>query len=119
MIGDGLLTVHQADTLIQLNRQGSGLDKFQGIIYKFLLAIVKESPSEAVLCEFRNLFIYQVGCANTEALNALYKIIFEKNEEEFRNTLKRSCYILINNWDASRNHKAIQELIQLLGEAKI
>ncbi|MFB2919641.1 hypothetical protein [Aerosakkonema funiforme] len=119
MIGDGLLTVHQADTLIQLNRQGSGLDKFQGIIYKFLLAIVKESPPEAVLREFRNLFIYQVGCANPEALNALYKIIFEKNEEEFRNTLKRSCYILINNWDASRNHKAIQELIQLLGEAKI
>jgi len=119
MIGDRLLTVAQTDTLIQLNLDSSHLHKFQAIIYKFLVGIVKESSPEAVLREFRQLFIYQVDCSNPDALNALYKIVLEKNEAEFRNTLKRSCYILINNWDASRQHTPIQELIKLFEDKKI
>lgn len=113
MIGDGLPTVFQKDTYIQLNEESSHLQQYQSIIYRFLLAIVKEWPPEAVLREFKNLFIYQVNSANPDALNALYKIVIEKNEAEFRNTLKRCCYILINNWDANRQHKPIQELIQI------
>lgn len=118
MIGDVLPTVSQTDTHIQLNQKSSHLNQFQELIYKFLLAIVKEWPPETVLREFKNLFIYQVGCANPAALDALYKIIFERNEQEFKNTLKRCCYILINNWDAARHHKPIQELIQLFADLK-
>ena len=119
MLRDGLPTVHQTDTHLQINDQGSHLHQFQNIIYKFLLTIVKEWSPEDVLREFKYLFIDQAGSANPEALSALYKIIFEKNEEEFRNTLKRCCYILINNWDASRQHKPIQELIQIFSEQKL
>ena len=118
MIRDVLPTVSQTDTHIQPNQQNSHLYQFQERIYKFLLAIVKEWPPEIVLQEFKNLFIYQVGCANPAALDALYKIIFERNELEFKNTLKRCCYILINNWDAARHHKPIQELIQIFAEFK-
>ncbi|HEY9297659.1 MAG TPA: hypothetical protein VIQ31_15095, partial [Phormidium sp.] len=104
--------VHQPDTSIQLNGQGSRLQQSQDIIYRFLLNIVRQWPPEMVLQEFKNLFIYQTEVAKPEVLQALYKIVFENDETEFRNTLKRSCYILINNWDATRRRKSIQDLIQ-------
>ena len=83
----------------------------QQTIYQSLLEIVKKWPPEEVLLEFKRLFLYHGDSANTAALNALYEIIFHDNEEEFRNTIKRACYILVNNWDATRRHKAIQDLI--------
>lgn len=83
----------------------------QQTIYQSLLEIVKKWPPEEVLLEFKRLFLHHGDSVNTAALNALYEIIFHDNEEEFRNTIKRACYILVNNWDASRHHKAIQDLI--------
>lgn len=112
-------TVHQRDTSIQLSGQGSPLQQSQDIIYRFLLNIVRQWPPEMVLQEFKNLFIYQTEVAKQEVLQALYKIVFENDEAEFRNTLKRSCYILINNWDATRRRKSIQDLIEAFEEPKI
>jgi len=112
-------TVHQRDTLIQLNGQGSKLQQSQDVIYQFLLEIVRHWSPEIVLQEFKNLFIYQTQVAKPEVLQALYKIIFDNDETEFRNTLKRSCYILINNWDAIRQRKPIQELIEAFDEPRI
>lgn len=112
-------TVHQQDTSIQLSGQGSRLQKSQDIIYRFLLNIVRQWPAEIVLQEFKNLFIYQIEVAKPEVLQALYKIVFENDETEFRNTLKRSCYILINNWDATRRRKSIQDLIEAFNDPKI
>lgn len=112
-------SVHDRDTSIQLNSQGSRLQRSQDIIYRFLLNIVRQWPPEMVLQEFKNLFIYQTEVAKQEVIQALYKIVFENNETEFRNTLKRSCYILINNWDATRRRKSIQELIEAFDDPKI
>lgn len=111
--------VHQRDTSIQLNGQGSHLQQSQDVIYRFLLNIVRQWPPEMVLQEFKNLFIYQTEVAKQEVIQALYKIVFENDETEFRNTLKRSCYILINNWDATRRRKWIQDLIEAFNEPKI
>jgi hypothetical protein len=83
----------------------------QQTIYQSLLEIVKKWPPEEVLLEFKRLFLYHGDSVNTSALNALYEIIFHDNEVEFRNTIKRACYILVNNWDANRLHKPIQDLI--------
>ena len=83
----------------------------QQTIYQSLLEIVKKWPPEEVLLEFKRLFLYHGDSVNTSALNALYEIVFHDNEVEFRNTIKRACYILVNNWDANRRHKAIQDLI--------
>lgn len=83
----------------------------QQTIYQSLLEIVKKWPPEEVLLEFKRLFLYHGDSVNTSALNALYEIIFHDNEVDFRNTIKRACYILVNNWDANRHHKPIQDLI--------
>jgi hypothetical protein len=72
---------------------------------------VKKWPPEEVLLEFKRLFIYHVDSVSTGAMGAVYEIVFSNNQEEFRNTLKRCCYILINNWDASRNYKPIRDLV--------
>jgi hypothetical protein len=112
-------TVHQQDTAIQLNGQGSPLQQSQDIIYKFLLDIVRQWPPEMVLQEFKNLFIFQTEVAKQDVIQALYKIVFENDESEFRNTLKRSCYILINNWEASRKRTSIKDLIELFNDPKI
>ncbi|MBD2741865.1 hypothetical protein [Coleofasciculus sp. FACHB-1120] len=90
------------------------------MIYRFLVDIVQQWPPEAVLQEFKQLFIYYTpNAVNTNAVKALSDIIFANNEEEFTNTLKRSCYILINNWETTRSYNSIKELILLFGDLNI
>ncbi|MFW6295840.1 MAG: hypothetical protein ACOC04_01485 [Halothece sp.] len=89
------------------------LEQAQEIIYSFLFDLVKHYPPEDALVEFQNLFFnYSSQPHNLEAVNALSKIIFSKNEQEFVNTLKRCCYILINNWETKRHYFAIQKLVK-------
>ncbi len=89
----------------------ANLQAAQDAIYRFLLDVVKQwTPKEALL-EFKRLFFYQVNSVSTDAIHAIYEIAFSNNEAEFRNTLKRCCYILVNNWDAARQYEPIQELI--------
>ncbi|HEY9647228.1 MAG TPA: hypothetical protein V6C88_12700 [Chroococcidiopsis sp.] len=88
------------------------IPKAQETIYGFLLEIVKIWPAEDVLTEFKHLFIHHSNTVSSETLPSLYEIVFANQEFEFRNTIKRSCYILINNWDITRNHQSIQTLIQ-------
>jgi uncharacterized protein YjbI with pentapeptide repeats len=88
-------------------------------IYSFFLGIVHQWEPEAVLQEFEHLFITINNPVDSDVLHSLYEITYFNNEEEFRNTLKRICYILINNWWASRQYNAIQKLIQLFTEVKL
>ncbi|HBE58667.1 MAG TPA: hypothetical protein DEG17_22190 [Cyanobacteria bacterium UBA11149] len=94
------------------------LQEFQETIYQFLIDLVNRYSPETVLIEFNRLFVFGENTLNSEANKAIYEIIFHKDEQEFSNTLKRACYILINNWSARRNNKYIQELIETLGEVK-
>ncbi len=89
----------------------------QETIYSFLLDIVKKWPPEETLLEFKRLFVYNLGSISKPAMRALESIMLSNNEAEFRNTLKRCCYILVNNWDATRHYKPIQSLVQTLAEA--
>lgn len=68
---------------------------------------------EAVLDEFYRLFIEHQGAAGTEALHAIYQLVFLNNQAIFQATLKRSCYILINNWASHRQEAFIYRLISL------
>ncbi|HBB35994.1 MAG TPA: hypothetical protein DDZ80_21565 [Cyanobacteria bacterium UBA8803] len=94
------------------------LQQAQETIYKFLIGLVERSSPETVLLEFKQLFLSGESTLSFDVNKAVYEILFNKDEEEFRNTLKRSCYILINNWSSSRNYKFIQQLIQIVGECK-
>jgi hypothetical protein len=119
IIRDAPDNVYFSEPPIRMNRSGRNIQQAQEGIYTFLLEIVRKWPPEEVLLEFKRLFVYHVDSVNSDAMQALYEIVFSNNEAEFRNTLKRCCYILINNWDASRNYKPIQELIQTFTDASI
>lgn len=119
MIRDVLSEGHQTERLIKSKKRGVDTQQAQEMIYKFLLELVKQQPPAKVLLEFKGLFIdYEPSTSNEEAFKALSKIVVLNNEKEFRNTLKRSCYILVNNWDVARNHSAIKELIELFSDCK-
>jgi hypothetical protein len=96
----------------QMSRQGQNIQPAQDTIFNFLLDIVKKWPPEEVLLEFKRLFLYSVDSVEPTVVDAVYEIVFSNNETEFRNTIKRCCYILVNNWDAGRHYKPIQELVQ-------
>jgi len=118
-IRGALHNTYQDDPSIQAHKVGHSIQQSQEIIYRFLLEIVKKWPPEEVLLEFKRLFIFHVDSVSSSAIQAIYEIVFTNNEEEFKNTLKRCCYILVNNWDAARNYKPIQELIQIFAEPAI
>jgi hypothetical protein len=79
---------------------------------------VKKTPPELVLFKFKELFILLKEINNRDVTQVLYYIIFDNDEEIFKNTFKRVCYILVNNWAANRKYKHIDELVHLLDEVK-
>ncbi|HEY9878706.1 MAG TPA: hypothetical protein V6D29_09640 [Leptolyngbyaceae cyanobacterium] len=89
------------------------ISQAQQVIFNFLLEIVNRWPPENVLEEFSRLFIDHGDSISSDTIPALHVILFANNEQEFKNTLKRSCYILVNNWEVARQFDAIQELIHL------
>ena len=119
MIRDVQMSGHPSESPKRVTRSGRNLQQAQETIYQFLLDIVKKWPPEEVLLEFKRLFLYHVETTSSEAIPAIYELVFSNNEEEFRNTLKRSCYILVNNWDASRNFKPIQELVEIFEDSSL
>ncbi|MBF2028993.1 MAG: hypothetical protein IGS48_19905 [Oscillatoriales cyanobacterium C42_A2020_001] len=116
MIGEPIQNSQQSESSYRFSRQGRNIQQAQECIYEFLLEIVRKWPPEEVLLEFKRLFVYHVDSISSNAMHAIYEIVFSNNQEEFRNTLKRSCYILVNNWDASRNYKPIRELVHLFSD---
>ncbi|MFH7244773.1 MAG: hypothetical protein ACHWZW_18210 [Spirulina sp.] len=92
---------------------GWTLPQAQQILYDFLLDVVKHWPPEDALTEFRHLFIHHSESVSEQAVPALHVILFANNEAEFRNTIKRCCYILVNNWEVARQFDYIQALVDV------
>lgn len=106
---DNLLTMMSVELNTQARRS---LQADQQIIFNLFLSLVRTVAPELVLAEFRSLFITPNG-ADSKHQQALDNIISSDNETEFINTLKRSCYILINKWHFTRHYQAILQLIEL------
>lgn len=120
MIGDVLPNAPNTETIVNLNKSKRTIQQSQEIIYRFLIDSVKNWSPETVLLEFQRLFIYyEADTVNSDALLAMSDLIFANNEEEFISTLKRSCYILINNWDAGRHYTYISDLVQIFASLRI
>lgn len=100
-------------------RPGLSLAQAQQVIYDFLLEIVKFWHPQDVLQEFRHLFIHHTDSVSSQTLPALHVILFANNEPEFRNTIKRCCYILVNNWEVARQFDAIQDLVDIFSDPLI
>ena len=95
------------------------LREAQETIFSFLLNIVKKWAAEDVLNQFRQLFFEYGETASDDVSSAIYVLIFNNDETEFHNTLKRSCYILINNWEVARRYQAIQALVDLFNDSSL
>ena len=100
-------------------RRHQDVQQAQQTIYDFLLDIVKTWPADDVLEEFKAIFLQHHETISTNTVPALYSILFANDRKEFHNTLKRSCYILINNWEVAREYGAIRSLIQLFADPAI
>ncbi|KKJ01443.1 hypothetical protein [Prochlorothrix hollandica] len=89
------------------------LEDAQEIIYDCLLqAVHHQSPTEALEL-LRSIFIDPVGNITEPHYLAIQEIGFGNDRAVFLNTLQRSCYILLNNWELSRNHSFASQLIDL------
>lgn len=96
-----------------------GIEQAQQRIYEFFLDTVRRRSPEQVLADFQNLFINSSDSNNLEISQALDQILTAYNEKEFFYTLKRCCYILINNWTVSNNRACIQSLIDIFNHPSI
>ena len=110
--------VHHTGAVENSNDPQPDLSPQREAICGFFLTLVKQSSPDIVLSEFKNLFIH-FFVVQTEPQKAFYKIITSGNEEEFKNTLKRTIYIILNNWIFRRDYKPAQALIELLGNAPV
>lgn len=100
-----------------VSQSGLTLPLAQQVLYDFLLSIVKTWHPEDVLDEFRHLFVHHTDSVSEQALPALHVILFANDEAEFRNTIKRCCYILVNNWEVAREFGAIQGLVDIFSDS--
>lgn len=82
-------------------------------IYDDLLeAVRKQAPVEA-LAEFEAVFFDHSTSPSASVSLFLDKVLFANDEAEFRNTLKRACYIFVNNWDLARQGNMLHALLAL------
>ncbi|HIK08558.1 MAG TPA: hypothetical protein IGS40_28465 [Trichormus sp. M33_DOE_039] len=101
---------------VKLNSQEINLPMLQEKIYSFFMEIVNAYPPENVLQEFQRLFIDCLTSDNLNHIPIIQKLLLLADEQDFHHTLKRCCYILINNWATRRKHQYIQDLINIFSE---
>jgi len=112
-----LLDAQQTKTVIKSNPPVQTTPDYQEIICQVFLDIVKQQSPDLVLSEFERLFINPVGWLHSEPQKALKEILSSNNQLDFRNTLKRCIYILLNNWIFSRKYKPAQDLLELISNS--
>lgn len=113
MTGDSTLSYRSIKLKPRTSPPDMNLAQAQQVVYDFLLDIVKVWSPEDVLEEFRHLFVHHAESVSSQTIPALHLILFANDEVEFRNTLKRCCYILVNNWELARQFEPIQALVDL------
>jgi hypothetical protein len=97
-------------------QRNEDFSKSHEIICNFFLNSVKKESPDWLIQQFDNLFISQLRIVDLNTNQALYLIIALNQEQVFRDTLKRCCYILINNWSGARYHQHIQKLIKIISQ---
>jgi hypothetical protein len=100
-------------------RRNRDVSASQELIYDFLLEIVKSWQPDRVVEHFKNLFIYNLSTPQVPYAQALQEILVNNDQEIFLQTLKRCCYILINNWDHAQKGIHIQALVESFEDPSI
>jgi hypothetical protein len=113
MTANSLRINHEDPDFVTSNSKQLNVQIAQDEVYSFFVEIVKKLPPEDVLREFKGLFIDGLDLEESDYIPGIYSIFLDDNEEELCNTLKRCCYIIVNNWKTNRKDKYIQELVNL------
>lgn len=100
-------------------KKANSLELAQQTIYDNMLEVVKQTSPELTLALFHRLFIEYTEHSAADLSAAMYKIVIANNKTEFLYTLKRVCYILVNNWAIQRRYSAISQLIAQFNEKSI
>jgi hypothetical protein len=95
-----------------LNLQASS----PALIFSYLEEIVRVWTPEQVLTEFRNLFVNHIHPNTLESFQVLQTIVRDNREEDFISILKRSCYILFNNWVLNGRLELVREMLQIFAD---
>ncbi|MGB3691329.1 MAG: pentapeptide repeat-containing protein [Spirulinaceae cyanobacterium] len=114
-------TVEDNSTFNQNKATPANLDKAQKYIYQFFRDSVNHDLPETTLQYFEDLFFWGDREKTTDLtlIASLREIIFNAyHKEEFINTLKRVCYIIVNNWNINHKHQCLQQLMQLFENLK-
>lgn len=119
MTNKNLMNEQRTESTVKSNQQRRSIEQAQESIYRFLLNIVNKWPPADVLQEFKRLFIHQNDSDDSDSIQAIYEIIIADDEETFRYTIKRCCYILVNNWKTKRHQNCIPKLIELFANPVI
>ncbi|MGK7888664.1 MAG: hypothetical protein AB4042_04975, partial [Leptolyngbyaceae cyanobacterium] len=93
------------------------VEQAQNAIYEVFLAIAHNWQAEDILTLFRQTFFHNVDSSETNLAPAQQVLLSIGQVEHFHYTLNRVCYILINNWETTRQHDAIASLVEMLAEA--
>lgn len=113
--GEMLPKYHSADGMkLDESEKTQFLSKAQELICNFFLKAVKQDAPETVLQSFKRVFIELTVATDSIPQRALSFIGAAGSEETYINTLKRSIYILVNNWNATRQQEYLPQLVQLL-----
>lgn len=101
----------------ELHNAQSQTEELQEPIYQFFIEQVKREKPDIVLGLFETIFVKFSPEIHPEFEPFFNYFLDNNREEQFRALLKRTCYILINNWCVSRNIGFVQKLIEKLDEA--
>ncbi|MBF1990930.1 hypothetical protein [Fischerella thermalis] len=113
----GLQNIHINLPIFKSNVKQIDVHLVQEKIYSFFVKIVNKYDPEDVLIEFKSVFLDCFVLKKLDLTLGIYDVFID-NEHHFRNTLKRCCYILVNNWESNRKHKYTQALIELIDNYK-
>ncbi|PZO14385.1 MAG: hypothetical protein DCF25_14985 [Leptolyngbya foveolarum] len=88
-------------------------------LYDDLLDAVRKLPPVEALSAFENTFFGHSASLDADVSPFLHKVLFADDEPEFRHTLKRACYIYVNNWDIARHSDMMQRLLDLFEQPSL
>ncbi|MGB3790319.1 MAG: hypothetical protein WA949_20080 [Phormidesmis sp.] len=91
-------------------------------LYDDLLDSARKLPPVESLAKFENLFFGHSSSVETveaEFSPFLYHILFADNEQTFQSTLKRACYILVNNWDRRCQSDMVHTMLALFDQPSL
>lgn len=82
------------------------------VICDYMLTTIKTCSADRTLQRFKQVFFEGNTIEEPQVKKALACFVLFREKQEFTHTLKRCCYILINNLHATRNSKSVVEMIE-------